>query len=91
VVTLFGGLTFAVQLTENYQESSNRQLCIFYDAVSRERFTPTLRTNEMSLVRLALSDESIFEDKKLLDEQWAPLIQAYCAERGIELSLIPPS
>ncbi len=91
VVTLFGGLTFAVQLTENYQESSNRQFSIFYDAVSRKRFTPTLLANEMALVRLALSDESSFEDKKLLDEQWAPLIQAYCAERGIEFGLIPPS
>jgi hypothetical protein len=38
VVTLFGGLTYAVQVTENYAESSSKQFSIFYDAASKKRF-----------------------------------------------------
>ena len=89
VVTLFGGLTYAVQLTENYAEDSSQQFSIFYDAATRSRFNPVLLANEMSLIRIALSKDSVFEDRKLVDAQWSPLIEAYCADSGLELDVIP--
>jgi len=74
VVTLFGGLTYVVQLTENYGEASSRKFSIFYDAATRKRFNPVLLANEMSLIRIALSKESVFENSQLIDAQWSPMI-----------------
>jgi len=79
-VTLFGGLTYAVQLTENYTEPSSQQFSIFYDAATRKRFDPILLADEMSLIRIALSKETIFENRKLVDAQWSPLIEVYYAD-----------
>jgi hypothetical protein len=90
VVTIFGGLTYAVQVTENYQESSSRQFSIFYGAATKKQISPVLLANEMSLVRMALSKESIYEDKQAIDVQWSPLLEAYCADVGVQLERIPP-
>jgi hypothetical protein len=90
VVTLFGGLTYAVQVTDNYEENSSRQFSIFYDAETKKPFNPVLLANEMSLVRVALSKETVFENREAIDAQWSPIIEAYCANAGIKLERIPP-
>jgi len=91
VVTLFGGLTYAVEVTDNYEENSSRQFSIFYDAAIKKPFNPVLLANEMSLVRVALSSETVFENRNAIDAQWSPILEAYCAAAGIALERILPS
>jgi hypothetical protein len=90
IVTLFGGLTYAVEVTDNYEENSSRQFSIFYDASKKEPFNPVLLANEMSLVRTALSKETVFENREAIDAQWSPIIEAYCADAGVTLERIFP-
>ncbi len=90
MVTLFGGLTYAVEVTNNYDENSSRQFSIFYDAAIKKPFNPVLLANEMSLVRIALSKETVFENREAIDAQWSPIMEAYCADTGVTLDRIPP-
>jgi len=66
VVTLFGGLTYAMEVTDNFEETSSRQFSIFYDAAIKKPFNPVLLANEMSLVRTALSKETVFENREAI-------------------------
>jgi hypothetical protein len=90
VVTLFGGLTYLVQLTEDYEETLSRQFSIFFDAGTRKEFNPILLANEMSLIATALSKDTVFENRAAIDEQWLPIVKFYCASAGIDLESIPP-
>jgi hypothetical protein len=90
LVTLFGGITYAVEVTDRYEEYSSRQFSIFYDAAIKKPFNPVLLANEMSLVRTALSRETVFENREAIDAQWSPIIETYCSEAGIVLERIPP-
>jgi len=89
VVTLFGGLTYVVEVTDNYGEASSRQFSIFYDAATKKEFNPVVLANDMSFVRMALSKETVFESREAIDAQWSPIIDAYCADAGITLERIP--
>jgi hypothetical protein len=33
---------------------------------------------------------SVFEDRDAVDEQWFPILSAYCADAGMRLERIPP-
>ena len=44
----------------------------------------------MAIIGEVLSKNSVFEDRDAVDEQWFPILAAYCAEAGIELERIPP-
>ncbi len=88
VVTLFGGLTYRVDLATDYVEPSSEQFGIFYDAVTRKRVTPILLADEMTLIGHVLSPASKFEDRDAVDAQWYPIISAFCAEKGISTDRI---
>jgi hypothetical protein len=45
----------------------------------------------MTIIGDVLSKNSIFEDRDALDEQWFPILAAYCSKIGVELERIPPS
>ncbi len=89
VVTLFGGLTYVVEVTDNYEETSSRQFSIFYDAAIKKEFNPLVLANEMSLVGMALSKQTVFENRKEIDAQWSPIIESYCANAGVTLEQMP--
>lgn len=90
LVTLFGGLSYVVEVTDSYQEPSSRLFSIFYDAALKKPFNPVILTDEMRIIGDVLSKNSAFEDKDALDEQWFPILTAYCADIGIELERIRP-
>ncbi len=90
LVTLFGGLSYVVELTGNYEERSSRLFSIFYDAAVKKPLNPVVLADEMSLIGEVLSKDTVFEDRDAVDEQWFPILAAYCADAGITLERIPP-
>jgi hypothetical protein len=91
LVTLFGGLSYVVEVTPNYDEGSSRLFSIFYDAALKKPLNPVVLADEMTIIGDVLSKNSIFEDRDAVDEQWFPILAAYCADAGIELERIPPA
>ena len=91
VVTLFGGITYRVDVATEYTEPRSKQFSIFYDAVTRERVNPILLADEMTLIGHVLSPASKFEDRDAVDEQWYPIISGFCAEKGILVERIRDS
>jgi hypothetical protein len=83
VITLFGGLTYRVDLTADYTERESRQFSIFYDAGSKKRVNPIVLYDEMTLLGHVLSPASKFEDRDAVDAQWYPIVSAFCAQKGL--------
>lgn len=90
-MTLFGGLSYVVEVSASYEETSSRLFSIFYDADLKKPFNPIVLADEMTVIGDVLSKNSIFEDRDALDEQWFPILSAYCASIGVELERIPPA
>lgn len=90
LVTLFGGLSYIVEVTGNYDGRLSRHFSIFYDAVVKKPQNPVILADEMSLIGEVLSKASVFEDRDAVDEQWFPIVAAYCADAGIDIERIPP-
>jgi len=88
IITLFGGLSYVVNIASQFNERESRQFSIFYDARAREPLNPVVLANEMTLSGHVLSPGTKFEDKDAVDAQWFPIIAAYCAEAGIEVERI---
>jgi hypothetical protein len=91
LVTLFGDLSHLVEVTANHDEPSSRLFSIFYDAALKKPFSPVVLADEMTIIGDVLSQNAVFEDRDALDEQWFPILSAYCADVGIELERIPPA
>jgi hypothetical protein len=87
VVTLFGGLTYRVDLANEYG-GPDKQFGIYYDAVTRKRISPVVLADEKTLIGHVLSPATTFENRDTVDAQWFPLIDAFCASKGIEVSRI---
>jgi len=90
LVTLFGGLSYIIEVTGKYDERSSRHFSIFYDAAVKKPQNPVVLADEMSLIGEALSRATVFEDRDALDEQWFPILAAYCADAGIDIERTPP-
>jgi hypothetical protein len=91
VVTLFGGLTYRIDVSTEYTEPGSKQFSIFYDAATKERVNPILLANEMTLIGHVLSPASKFEDRDAVDAQWYPIISEFCAEKGVIVERIRDS
>lgn len=83
LVTLFGGISYLVDVTRAYSEPTSRQFSIFYDAATKERVNPVILADEMTLIGHVLSPASKFEDREAIYEQWHPVITAFCAQKGM--------
>lgn len=86
LVTLFGALTYLVVVTENYTGRESKSFSIFYDAGQQKRFYPVVLANEQSLVDKVLSKATKFENRQAIDDQWYPVMAAYCEQAGIPIS-----
>jgi hypothetical protein len=96
LVTLFGGLSYTVEVTRCYTDRISRQFSIFYDAAAKRPLNPIVLADELALIRKVLSAETKFENWDAIDKQWFPIIAAYCAEIGVDVERIradapPPS
>jgi hypothetical protein len=83
LVTLFGGISYIVGVTNNYAEKESKQFSIFYDADSKKRFTPVVLADEMTLIGHVLSPATSFEDPTAVHEQWSPILNEFCAQKGV--------
>ena len=72
LVTLFGGISYLVNVTKNYTEKKSRQFSIFYDADAKKQFTPIVLADEMTLIGHVLSPATKFEDPTAVHEQLSP-------------------
>jgi hypothetical protein len=83
LITLFGGISYLVEVTTAYSEPRSRQFSIFYDAAKKEQVDPIVLANEMTLIGHVLSPATKFEDRDAVYEQWHPIISAFCAQKGV--------
>jgi hypothetical protein len=90
LVTLFGGLSYIVEVTGKYDERSSRHFSIFFDASVKKPQNPVVLADEMSLIGEVLSKATVFEDQHAVDEQWFPIVADYCADAGIDIERTPP-
>jgi hypothetical protein len=90
LVTLFGALTYVVEVTENYTGRESKSFSIFYDAAQQKRFYPVVLADEQSLVDKVLSKTTKFENREAIDDQWYPVMAAYCAQAGIPITQTRP-
>ena len=85
-ITLFGGLTYIVELTRGFNERDSRHFSLFYDLESRAQFNPVVLFSEQELIGRVLSPATIFEEPEAIDAQGWPLIEEYCKSKGIAIS-----
>ena len=82
IVTLFGAISYLIRVTNDYTGKESRQFSIFYDADGKKRFTPVVLADEMTLIRHVLSSATRFEDSAAVHDQWSPVLDEFCAQKG---------
>lgn len=85
-VTLFGGLSYIVELTRAFDERDSRHFSLFYNLESRAQFNPIVLFSEQELLGRILSPATIFEEPEAMDAQWWPIVEEYCKSKGIAIS-----
>jgi hypothetical protein len=85
-VTLFGGLSYIVELTRAFDERESRHYSLFYDLETRAQFNPIVLFSEQELLGRVLSPATNFEEPEAVDEQWWPVVEEYCKAKGIEIT-----
>jgi hypothetical protein len=63
---------------------------IFYDAALKKPLNPVVLADEVVVIGDVLSKNSAFEDRNAMDEQWFPIVEAYCANSGITIERMRP-
>ena len=58
---------------------------------AQEAVKPVLLADEMVVIGDVLSKNSVFEDQNAVDEQWFPIVAAYCADAGITIEQMRPA
>jgi len=91
LVSLFGGLSYAVELTSEFHERESRSFSLFYDTDSKTVFNPVVLYSEQEIIGRVLSPTTVFERQEAVDAQWYPIVERYCKDNDIELSRIMPS
>jgi hypothetical protein len=90
LVTLFGGLTYALKITSTYEECESRKFSIFYDAAAKKLLHPVVSGDELAMVAQVVSPDTVFEDKDAVEDQWFPIIASYCRQKGIDIEKVDP-
>lgn len=85
-VTLFGGLSYIVELTRAFDERESRHFSLFYDLETRTQFNPIVLFSEQELLGKVLSNATHFDEPEAVDAQWWPIVEEYCKTKGIEIT-----
>jgi hypothetical protein len=88
LVCLFGGLSYAVELTRDFKEHDSRSFSLFYDTEKQALFNPIVLYHEQEIIGRVLSPVTVFEKPEAVDAQWYPIVERYCQQNEIELSRI---
>jgi hypothetical protein len=86
LVTLFGGLSYVVELTNDFQERDSRHFSLFYDTGLQAPENPIVLYDEQEIIGRVLSPATVFEQPQAIDAQWYSIVERYCRENGIDLS-----
>jgi hypothetical protein len=86
VVTLFGGLSYLVHVTDTFDEQSSRCFSIHYDVEQQKEYNPIVLTNEWGLIQRVLSTATNFESLEGVDQQWFKIVEADCRARGLSVT-----
>jgi hypothetical protein len=84
-VTLFGGLSYIVHLTDAFEERRDRSFSLHYDAVTRKLYHPIVLYDEYALIRKIQSDDTQFGTVPPVDKQWYRIVEPDCRARGLAL------
>jgi HNH endonuclease len=90
LVGLFGGLSYAIELTRAFRERNSLSFSLFYDTETQTRFNPVVLYDEQEIIGRVLSLATVFEKQEAVDAQWYPIVERYCQDNGLELSRITP-
>ncbi len=85
-VTLFGGLSYIIELTRSFDERDSRSFSLFYNVETRSLFNPIVLFSEQEMIGRILSPATCFEDPNAIDAQWWPLVEGYCKSKGIDIT-----
>jgi hypothetical protein len=88
LVTLFGGLSYIVEVAPKCEEPRNKQFSIFYDAKSRRPEKRIVLADERTLIGHVLSPATSFEDRNTVDGQWFPIVEGFCSNNGTTIARI---
>lgn len=88
LVCLFGGLSYAVELTGDFKERDSRSFSLFYDTEKQALFNAVVLYGEQEIIGRVLSPATVFEKPEAVDAQWYPIVERYCQQNEIELSRI---
>ena len=91
LVTVFGGLSYAVELTGGFNEREGRKFSLFYDTHSQALFSPVVLYDEQEIIGRVLSPDTRFEQPEAIDAQWYQIVERYCKDNGIGLSRTAPN
>jgi hypothetical protein len=82
IVTLFGSLSYLVEVTPQCTDRYSTQFSIFFDAESKTRVQRIVLADEMTLIGHVLSPATTFEDRHAVDAQWFPVIRGFASGEG---------
>jgi hypothetical protein len=85
VVTLFGGLSYLVHVTDQFDERASRSFSIHYDVEQQKEYNPVVLTDEWGLIQKVLSTTTKFESLEGVDQQWFKIVEADCKARGLSI------
>jgi hypothetical protein len=85
LITLFGGLSYLVHLTDEFHERHSRSFSVHYDIKQKKEYSPIVLMSECDLMKRVLSEATKFESLEGLDEQWFKIVEADCKARGLTI------
>ena len=85
-VTLFGGVSYIIELTRSFDERDSRSFSLFYDVETASLFEPVVLFSEQEVIGRILSPATSFEEPDAIDAQWWPLVEGYGKSKGIEIT-----
>src|ERR1700687_495269 len=69
LVCLFGGLSYAVELTRDFKERDSRSFSLFYGTEKQALFDPIVLYDEQEIIGRVLSPATVFEKTEAVDQQ----------------------
>jgi hypothetical protein len=85
VITMFGGLSYLVYLTDSFHERESRSFSIHYDIGMKRECNPIVLMDEYNLIGRIQSDSTKFDSVDDADEQWFKIVEPYCKAKGLDI------
>jgi hypothetical protein len=91
IVTLFGGLSYLVQITDEFNERQSRAFSIHYDAKSMQEYSPVVLMDEYNLLGRVHSNFTKINSIPAVDAQWYRIVETYCKANDMDIYRTEPN